>query len=106
MCTNKELFDRYNPYDIADVVMVNGSKRKVIGMDTVKMKMFNRVVQTFSNVRHVFNLKKNLVSLNKLDALGYGFPIKNTFMKVGKYSLAIMKVKKIDNLYKLIRYLI
>lgn len=86
MCAN----DRYKPCYIGDVVMVDGSRSKAVGIGIVKMKMY------------VPSSRKNLVSMSKLDTLGYDFYVKNKFIKVGKRSLVIMKAKKIDNLYKLI----
>ena len=45
--------------------------KQLLGFGTMKIKMFDEVVRVFSNVRHVPNLKKNLISLEVLDDLGY-----------------------------------
>ena len=37
------------------------------------MRMFDRQVRTLMNVRHVPDLKKNLLSLGALEGLGYKF---------------------------------
>lgn len=58
MCANKELFDKYKPYVAGHVVMANGSRSKVSGMSTIKMKMFDRVVRILSYVRYILNLKE------------------------------------------------
>lgn len=49
MCANKELFDRYKFCDANGVVMANGSSNKVIGMGTVKMKLFDGVFRTLDD---------------------------------------------------------
>lgn len=43
-CTTKDLFDKYTTCDAGDVMMANSSKRKAIGMDIVKIRMFDRVI--------------------------------------------------------------
>lgn len=61
-----------------------GSRNKVIGMGTIKIEMFGRVVQVFGDVSHVPNLRMNFLSLSKLNILGYDFSTRNEFMKVDK----------------------
>lgn len=43
MCAIKDLFDKYKPCVVGDVVMTNDLGRKVIGPGIVKMKIFDRV---------------------------------------------------------------
>lgn len=81
----------YKPYDTSDVVIATGLRSKVIVLDTVKMKIFNRVIQTLDDVKHVPSLKKNFPLLSKLVILGYDFSIKNGFMNIGKGSLVVVK---------------
>lgn len=73
MCATKELFDRYKSYDAYDIVMVNGSRRKVVCVSTVKMKMFDGFVQTLGDMRYIPNLRKNLVLFNRLNTFGYNY---------------------------------
>lgn len=101
-CAKNELFNRYKSYNVGGVVIANGLSNKIIGMCTVKMKLFDGVVWMLGDVRHVSSFRKNLVSLNMLNTLDYSFYAMNKFMKVGKSLLVIIKVKKRDNLYKLI----
>ena len=51
--------------------MGNDATCPVIGIGTVMIKMFDGVVRVLSNVRHVLDLRKNLISLGVLDDLGY-----------------------------------
>lgn len=89
---NKESFDRYKPCDAGNVVMANGSRSKVISMGTTKTKMFNGG-GSLRYMRHVPNLRKNLVSLDWLNILGCDFSTKNEFVEVAKGSLVIMRGK-------------
>lgn len=68
-----KLFDSYKPYDVCDVLMANGSRIKVVGMDIMKMKMYDGVVRTIGYIRNVPNLRMNFVLPSRLDILGYVF---------------------------------
>lgn len=48
--------------DGESIVMANNAECKSIGKGTMKIKMFDGVVQTLKNVMHVPYLKKNLIS--------------------------------------------
>ncbi len=43
---------------------------QVIGIGTMKIKMFNGAVRVFEDVRYISDLRKNLISLGVLDDLG------------------------------------
>ena len=53
--------------------MENNLVCKVVGIATTKVKMFDNVVGTLKDVRHVPNLKKNLISLGTLDSNGFSY---------------------------------
>jgi hypothetical protein len=44
--------------------MGNDATCTIIGMGTIKIKMSNGVVRTIEEVRHIPDMKKNLISLN------------------------------------------
>ena len=50
--------------------MGNNMPCKTIG---IKIRIYDGIVRTLSNVRHVLDLKKNLISLGTLDSNGYKF---------------------------------
>ena len=91
MTPQKDWFDMYKPYNSGMVKMGNDATCPVIGIGTVKIKMFDRVVRVLSNVRHVQDLRKNLISLGALDDLGYSYSLKGGIMKITKGSLMAMK---------------
>ena len=84
------------------VQMGNDATCLVIGISTVKIKMFDGIVRVLSNVRHVPELRKNLISLGVLDDLGYSYSSKGGIMKVTKGALMVMKGQKVSTLYRLI----
>ena len=84
------------------VKMGNDATCPVIGIGTVKIKMFDGIVRVLSNVRHVLDLRKNLISLGVLDDLGYSYSSKGGIIKITKGALTVMKGQKVSTLYKLI----
>ena len=91
MTPKKDWFDMYKPYNGGMVQMGNDATCPVIGIDTVKIKMFDGVVRVLSNIRHVPDLRKNLISLGVLDDLGYSYSSKGGIMKIIKGALMVMK---------------
>ena len=82
--------------------MGNDATCPVIGIGTVKIKMFDKVVRVLSNVRHVPYFRKNLISLVVLDDLAYSYSSKGGIMKITKGALMMMKGHKVSTLYRLI----
>ena len=58
-------------------------------------------MKTLTKVRHVPELRKNLIFMGVLDVVGYNFVVQGGGMKVSKVILAVMKEIRIGNLYKL-----
>ena len=76
---------------------------KAIGICTVKTKMFDDVIRILDNVKHISELRKNLISLRALDSLGCMYMVKGGVMKINKGDLVIIKGQKLKNLYRLVR---
>jgi len=74
---------------------------KTIDIDNIRMRMFDGQVRILTNIRHVPNLKKNLLSLGSLEARGYKFSGADGAIKVTKGSMTILKGERTTNLYKL-----
>lgn len=102
MCPNKEWFDTFKPHKGGTVLMGNDASCKVLGIGSVKIKMFDGIVRTFNDVRYVPELKKNLISLGLLDSQGCTYTAEGGKLKITKGALVIMKGQKTRNLYKLV----
>ena len=63
MCSNMNLFASYKPIKKDMLFEANDNSCKIIGVGTIKIKMFAGVVRTLSYVRHVSDLRRNLISL-------------------------------------------
>ncbi|KAK2983620.1 hypothetical protein RJ640_023154 [Escallonia rubra] len=101
MCPHKEWFDCLTPCNGDTVLMGNDAVCEVMGIGTIKIKMFDGIMRTLGDVRYILDLKKNLISLGTLDSIDCSMSIKDGVMKVSKGAMVIMKGQKIGNMYKL-----
>ena len=74
---------------------------KTIGIGNIRTRMFDGQVRTLTNVRHVLDLKKNLLSLGALEARGYKFSGADGVIKVTKGPITILKGERTTNLNKM-----
>ena len=73
-----------------------------IEIGTICMKMFDRHVRTLKDVKHVSDLRKNILSLEALKAQGCKFSDTGGALKVIKGFMTVLKAKRMANLYKMI----
>ena len=100
---HRSWFDTYRSVNCSSVRMGNNASCKVIGIGTIKIKMFDNVVRTLREVRHVLEMKKNLISLGTLDSKGYSYKSEHGIMNVSKGAMIVMRGQKISgNIYKLL----
>ncbi|KAG8494480.1 hypothetical protein CXB51_011893 [Gossypium anomalum] len=97
---NDSKFTTYETVSEGVVLMGNNVSCKIAGVGTIKVKMFDGVVRTLSDVRHVPELKRNLISLSTLDSKGYRYTAESGVLKISKRYLVVMKgQRKIAKLY-------
>ncbi|KAG8482488.1 hypothetical protein CXB51_024221 [Gossypium anomalum] len=102
MSPNRDWLTTYETVSEGVILMGNNASCKITGVGTIKVKMFDGVVRTLSDVRHVPELKKNLISLSTLDSKGYRYTAKSGVLKISKGSLIVMKgQRKTAKLYVL-----
>uniref|UniRef100_A0A2N9IGQ9 CCHC-type domain-containing protein n=1 Tax=Fagus sylvatica TaxID=28930 RepID=A0A2N9IGQ9_FAGSY len=71
--------------------------------DSPQELMSDGVVRTLEEVRHIPDMRKNLISLGTLDSKGYSYKSENGIMKVSKGAMVVMTGQKISsNVYKLL----
>ena len=70
--------------------MGNNAACKVIGIGNVKVKMHDDIIHTFGSVRHVPDLKKNLIFMGTLEDNGLHYSSRGGKMKICKGSLLVM----------------
>ena len=101
MCPHKDWFSTYDPVDSTIVHMGNNAQCNVIGIGTVKIKTHDGVLRTLSNVRHVPDLKRNLISLGTLESKGCKYSAEGGVLKVSKGTRILLKGLRQGGLYVL-----
>jgi hypothetical protein len=101
MCLHRNWFSTYQSIDDGVVFMGNDFSCKIVGVARVQIKMHDGFVRTLTNVRHIPELRKNLISLGVLDSAGYKCTTQGAVWKESKGMLVVMKEKRIENLYQL-----
>jgi hypothetical protein len=81
--------------------MGNDISCKIVGIGSVQIKMYDITIRTLTDVRHVPELRNNLISLGVLDSSGYKCTVQGGVLKVFKGILVVMKAKRSRNLYHL-----
>ncbi|KAH9782268.1 hypothetical protein KPL71_008823 [Citrus sinensis] len=101
MCPNKNLFLNYEAYDGGVVVMGNDAICKVVGKGIIRLKMLDGMTRELANVRHVPDLKRNLISLGMLDKMCCLVKLESGTLKVMRGSIVLMKGCLSNGLYVL-----
>jgi hypothetical protein len=103
MTLNRDWFDAYKSVNFGIVTMGNGVHCKITSIGNIRIKMFDGVIRTLYDVRHVLEVEKNLISLGIFDSNGYGYKSEGGVMKVTKGAMVVMKGHKSSkNIYKLL----
>ena len=103
MTLHRDWFYTYEPVLEGSMFMGNDYALEIVGVGTIKIKMFDGSVCTLQGIRHMKGLKKKLLSIGQLDDLGCKTHIEGAILKVVKGALVVIKAEKIvANLYMLI----
>ena len=81
--------------------MGNNITCTVVGIGTMRIKMYDGVVRTLSDVRHVPDLKTNLLSLGVFDSQGYKYTGEGGVLTIYKGAFVFIKGKMVNGLYML-----
>jgi hypothetical protein len=99
MSPKRDWLTTYESIKGGSVFMGNNVAYKIVGIGAVRIMMHDGTVKTLKNVRHVPNLKRNLIFLGTLDTLGYKYSGGGGVIRVSEGSLVVMEGNKIDGLY-------
>ncbi|KAK3027610.1 hypothetical protein RJ639_042363 [Escallonia herrerae] len=94
-------FATYCSFDGGKVLMGNDVACKVVGIGSIQIRMQDGILRTLINVRHVPELRKNLISLDTLDCNGCSCRAAGRVMRIMKSALVVMKGLKKNSLYLL-----
>ncbi|KAK3016566.1 hypothetical protein RJ639_005827 [Escallonia herrerae] len=101
MCPNRDWFTTYHSFDGGKVLMGNDVACKVVGIVSIQIRMHDGIVRTLTDIRHVLELRKNLISLGTFDSNGCRYRAAGGVMRIMKGVLVVMKGLKQNNLYLL-----
>ena len=102
VCNNKEQYKTYDESSIEQqVLMSNHNKAKVLVKGTVKVKMSFGKIMILTNIFHVPDIKKNLVSTNLLCKSGVKTVLESDKLILSKNRIFVGKGYATDGMYKL-----
>jgi hypothetical protein len=100
---NRDWFDTYRSVSSSIVTISNSAHCKITDICNIRIKMFDGVVRTLCDVRHIPEVENNMISLGTLDSNDYGYKSESEVMKVTKGAMVVMKEQKSSkNIYKLL----
>jgi hypothetical protein len=96
---HRKHFLDYVQGDFGQVQLGDDAPCKIVGMGKVKIKQKNGNQRLLKEVRHVPDLRKNLISIGKLESEGCISIFTNKAWKFTKGSLVVAKAEKVGTLY-------
>ncbi|GFS36788.1 hypothetical protein Acr_00g0048050 [Actinidia rufa] len=102
VCSKKEFFDTFQERDGGSLFLGDGTPCKIQGVGNVKIKMFDGAVRTLGGVVYIPKLRRNLISLSRMDSNGCKYFAGGGAMKITRVGKVLMKEEKCEGLYRLI----
>ena len=97
--SKRELFSTYTANDHDAVHMENDGMAKAIGIGDVYFETNNGTKLLLKNVKHIPDIRLNLISVGKLDDEGYDNTFGNGQWKLKKGALVMARGRKVSSLY-------
>ena len=94
----EEFFERYIPGNLGKVYLGDDQPCAIIGKAVVKIKL-NGSVWELKDVRHIPDLRKNLISVGQLASEGYTTIFHGDDWKISKGAMTVAGGKKSGTLY-------
>ncbi|KAL4361851.1 hypothetical protein GQ457_04G011270 [Hibiscus cannabinus] len=91
MTSRREWFYNYEPISGGSVYSYNDHALDIVGVGSIKLKMYDGTIKIVRDVRHVKGLKKNLLSYGLLDNSASKIETWEGIMKVFHGALVVMK---------------
>ena len=98
ICPDRSFFSTYKGVD-GNVYLGNDRACKILGIGDVVIEQANGKKHTLTNVRHVPEITKNLISAGQLDEAGYVVTFGNGLWKISKGCMTVLKGQKDGSLY-------
>ncbi|RVX07359.1 Retrovirus-related Pol polyprotein from transposon TNT 1-94 [Vitis vinifera] len=96
---HREIIQNYVAGDFGKVYLADGSALDVVGLGDVRISLPNGSVWLLEKVRHILDLRRNLISVGQLDDEGHAILFVGGTWKVTKGARVLASGKKIGTLY-------
>ena len=96
---HREIIQNYVAGNFGKVYLADGSALEVVGMGDVRILLPNGSVWLLEKVRHIPELRRNLISVGQLDDEGHSILFVGGTWKVTKGARVLARGKKIGTLY-------
>ena len=93
----KDFFTSYTSGDFGSVRMGNDGSAKAIGMGDVRSETSNGTMLTLKNVKHISDIRMNLISTGKLDDEGFCNTFHDSQWKLTRGSMVIAKERRVPH---------
>lgn len=94
ICSRREWFSSYKECEGKMVTLPDGRNVKIKGIGEVVIRLHDGQVRKFGDVRYIPKIKRNLISVGRLDKLGYTAIAQNGSLEVTKGGKVILKGQK------------
>lgn len=101
VCPERDWFSNFKNLDTGVALMGNDHLCHILGIGTIRIKIFDGIVRELKDVRYVPALKKNLISVSVLEDEGFRVAIENRVLKVLSGAMIVMKGVRQRRLYYL-----
>ena len=96
---HQEIIQNYDAGDFGKVYLADGTALDVVGMGDVHILLPNTFVWLLENVRHILDLRRNLISIEQLNDEGHAILFVGGTWKVSKGARVLARGNKIGTLY-------
>ncbi|KAG6706623.1 hypothetical protein I3842_07G230600 [Carya illinoinensis] len=97
--SHRELMRNYVAGNFGNVYLADGEALNVVGMGDIDIALPDKNKWTLQKVRHIPELKKNLISVGQLDECGHSVVFSDSTWKITKGALVLARGKKTGTLY-------
>jgi hypothetical protein len=95
MTPHQDWFYTYELISRGSMFMNNDHALKIVGIGTIKLKIYDGSIHTILEVRRVKGLKKNILSVGQFDNLGCKIHLDNGIIKIVRGVLVVLNARKI-----------
>ena len=97
ICSHRDWFSDYVQSHAGEVVIGDGSTCEIIGIGSIYIQVYDGSIKKLIDVCFVPKLKRNLIYLSTLEAMGSNFAAIDGVLKVSRGNRIILKGKRLNN---------